>query len=197
VKISKKDLEETYFAKNLSAAKIGKLFGCSTNKINYWLAKYELKKRTISEAIYQLRNPLGDPFVLQQPSNIQEGILYGMGLGLYWGEGSKRGKGGMRLGNTDVRLIKKFIKFLEKFFGIQKGKLKFGLQVFSDIPPNKALNYWQKELKVEKGQFYKIIVSEIRGKGTYKYKSEYGVLMIYFNNIKLKKLICQLIDNIQ
>jgi len=103
----------------------------------------------------------------------------------------------MRLGNTDVRLIKKFIKFLEKFFGIQKGKLKFGLQVFSDIPPNKALNYWQKELKVEKGQFYKIIVSEIRGKGTYKYKSEYGVLMIYFNNIKLKKLICQLIDNIQ
>lgn len=197
MKISKKDLEETYFAKNLSAAQTSKLFNCSTNKINYWLAKYELKKRTISEAVYRLRNPLGDPFVLQQPSNIQEGILYGMGLGLYWGEGSKRGKGGMRLGNTDVRLIKKFIEFLEKFFGIQKNKLKFGLQIFSDISPNKALSYWQQELKVEKNQFYKIIISKVRGKGTYKYKSEYGVLSVYFNNTKLKKLICQLIDNIE
>ena len=197
MKISKKDLEETYFAKNLSAAQTSKLFNCSTNKINYWLAKYELKKRTISEAVYRLRNPLGDPFVLQQPSNIQEGILYGMGLGLYWGEGSKRGKGGMRLGNTDVRLIKKFIEFLEKFFGIQKNKLKFGLQIFSDISPNKALSYWQQELKVEKNQFNKIIISKVRGKGTYKYKSEYGVLSVYFNNTKLKKLICQLIDNIE
>jgi hypothetical protein len=39
-------------------------------------------------------------------------MLFGMGLGLYWGEGTKRGKGGMRITNTDAKMIKKFIEFL-------------------------------------------------------------------------------------
>jgi len=186
-----------YVTKRKSVAQIANQLKCSQNKINYWLAKYKINKRTISDAIYQLRNPSGDPFSTIVPHTVREGILYGMGLGLYWGEGSKRGKGGVRLGNTDARLIKKFIEFLEKSFGIQKNKLRFGLQVFGDISPDKALSYWMRELKVKKNQFYKIIISKIRGKGTYKYKSEHGVLMVYFNNTRLKELICKLIDNIE
>jgi hypothetical protein len=54
-------------------------------------------KRSISEAIYHLKNPKGDPFVGRQPMDIKEGILFGLGLGLYWGEGSKRGTGGVRI----------------------------------------------------------------------------------------------------
>jgi len=190
-------LYDLYVVKKQSAARIAKKFKCSQNKINYWLAKYHIEKRTISDAIYQLRNPGGDPFVFHTPVTRQEAILYGLGLGLYWGEGLKRGKGGVRLGNTDVRLVKKFIEFLDKVFGVKKDKLHFGLQVFSDISPITALSYWKHELHVNESQFYKVIVSKVRGKGTYKYKSQYGVLMIYFNNIKLKALICSQIDNIQ
>ncbi len=127
---------------------------------------------------------------------MSEAILFGMGLGLYWGEGLKRGPGGVRLSNTDARLIKKFIEFMEKVFIIKRSKLRFGLQIFDDIDPEKALSYWTRELGVRRNQFYKIIVSEIRGKGTYKYKSEYGVAMVYFNNVRLKKLICSMIENI-
>ncbi len=53
------------------------------------------------------------------------------------------------------------------------------------------------ELNVVEEQFYKIIVSKVRGEGTYKYKSEYGVVIVYFNNIKLKRLICDMIENIR
>ncbi|MDO8561938.1 MAG: hypothetical protein Q7S05_03880 [bacterium] len=188
-------LVELYSKKQLSSSAIANRLNCSEHKVNYWLAKHEIKKRSISDAIYQMHHPRGDPFLFQPPRTMREGILYGMGLGLYWGEGSKRGKGGVRLCNTDVRLIRKFIVFLDKVFGIKKNKLKFGLQIFQDLSRNDVLNYWVQELKVKENQFYKVIVSKVRGEGTYKYKSEYGVLTIHFNNSRLKELICKQIDN--
>ena len=44
-------------------------------------------------------------------------------------------------------------------------------------------------------RFQKVIVTPTRGKGTYKHKSEYGVLTVYFNNSKLKKIMDGLIEN--
>ncbi|MDP3962558.1 MAG: hypothetical protein Q8Q03_01705 [bacterium] len=131
------------------------------------------------------------------PKTLEEGILFGMGLALYWGEGAKRGNGGMRLTNSDPKLIRKFIEFLEKFLGIDKNRLKISIQIFGDISPQKSLDYWIRELNLNEKQFYKPMVIKVRGEGTYKYKSEYGTVIIYFNNIKVKKLICTLIENIQ
>lgn len=194
--MQKSFLHARYVAQKQSVAQIARELKCSQSAVNYWLSKHHIQKRTISDAIYQLRNPLGDPFSVRKPRTVREAVLYGMGLGLYWGEGLKRGKGGLRLGNTDVRLVRKFIEFLQVSFNVDKKRLRFGVQVFSDISPRKALSYWVRELKVKKSQFYKVIVSEIRGRGTYTYKSEYGVLMVYFNNTRLKELICRIIDNI-
>ena len=185
-----------YIEKRWSTAQIAKYVRCSGNKVNYWLAKYEIRKRTISDAIYELRNPLGDPFLIKDPKTMEEGILFGLGLGIYWGEGLKRGKGGVRLTNTDAKMVRKFIDFLEKFCNIDKNKLRFSLQIFEDILPEKALNYWKGELGVKKEQFYKTIVSKVRGRGTYKYKSEYGVVIVYFNNVKLKKIILGMIEKL-
>ncbi len=106
--LNRDKLSLLYEQKKLSVPIIAKRLGCSEHKVNYWLAKHSIKKRSISDAIYQFHNPRGDPFLLKLPRNTQEGILYGLGLGLYWGEGSKRGNGGVKLGNTDVHLIKKF-----------------------------------------------------------------------------------------
>jgi len=190
-------LYNQYVVKKQSVAQIAQKQKCSQNKINYWLSKHQIKKRNISDAIYQLRNPLGDPFALRLPRTTKEGVLFGMGIGLYWGEGTKRGTGGVKLGNTDAKLVRKFIEFLKEVFGVKKSKLRFGLQIFSDIPPEKALRYWARELEVNRSQFYKIIVSKVRGEGTYKYKSEYGVATVYFNNTKLKAIICNMIENIE
>jgi len=190
----KDELKKLY--KSHSSAEIAKIKRCSVGQVNYWLERYWIKKRSISEAIYKKHNPDGDPFSLHKPKNISEAILYGLGVGLYWGEGTKRGMGAVRLSNTDVKLLRKFVEFLETFFNIDKNKLRFSIQIFSDISGEEALNYWARELGVKKNQFYKTIVSKVRGEGTYKYKSKYGVAIVYFNNIKLKRLICNMIENI-
>jgi hypothetical protein len=83
ISIEKGSLLDLYVVKKYSVSKISAIFNCSENKINYWLAKYEIKKRTISDAIYQLKNPLGDPFALKKAETLEQGILFGMGLGLY------------------------------------------------------------------------------------------------------------------
>ena len=192
--LSKEALFDLYVNKKQSAFVISRHFGCSMNKVNYWINKYNIKKRTISEAIYQLKNPSGDPFLIKQPKTLEQGILFGLGLGIYWGEGLKRGRGGVRITNTDSKMVRKFINFLEKFCGIDRNKLRFSIQIFKDIVPKKALDYWTNELGAKKEQFYKTIISKVRGRGTYKYKSEYGVVIVYFNNIRLKKIILEMIE---
>lgn len=195
--IPKDILVQLYKNEKLSVLSISRLLHCSQNKINYWMTKYSIVKRSISDAIYQLKNPLGDPFKLRFPKTHKEAILYGMGLGLFWGEGTKRGKGGMRITNSDPKMLRKFIEFSEKFLSIDKKRLKFSLLIFNDILQEEALLFWQNELSVERSQFYKTVVVKVRGEGTYKYKSRYGVVVLQFNNTRLKELMCNLIENIQ
>lgn len=122
--------------------------------------------------------------------------MFGLGIGLYWGEGNKSNKLSVRIGNTDPRLIKAFIRFLEQICGIHPHKLKFGLQIFSDMAPDAALQFWQKELNVLPTQFQKVVVTPARGIGTYRNKTKHGVLTVYYNNRKLRDIICNMVENI-
>ena len=63
------------------------MLNCSEHKINYWLNKYGITKRNISDAIYLKYNPKGDPFRFILPKNKKDERLFGLGLGLYWGGG--------------------------------------------------------------------------------------------------------------
>ena len=134
---------------------------------------------------------------MTKPKTLEEGILYGMGLGLYWGEGQKRGDGGMRITNSDPKLLRKFIDFLDNFLNIDKSRLRFSIQIPIDVSPNKALKYWSKELNFNEKYFYNPQIIKVRGNGSYKYKTQFGTVIVYLNNIRLKKLICDLIENIQ
>lgn len=184
-----------YLHDKRSAAEIGKVLGCSEHKVNYWLSKYDIQKRGISSALYERRNPNGDPFSIYHPRTVEEAIMYGMGIGLYWGEGTKSNKTSVRLGNTDPGLIKKFIEFLKVFYRVDPKKIRFGLQVFGDMDADSAVDFWIKELGVSREQFMKkIIVTPHRGVGNYRKKTKYGVLTVYFNNTKLRDIICSTID---
>jgi hypothetical protein len=191
---SKDILVNLYLRQGKSAQDIADIFKCSLNKIRYWMEKYEIKTRTISEAVYIQKNPNGDPFKLNYPKNLNEGKLFGFGLGLYWGEGTKANKYAVRLGNSDYRLIKKFIEFLEKIFSVKKQDLRFSLQLFNDIDPVEALKFWQKSLGVKINQFYKSTISKSVRKGTYGKKSQFGVLTLYYHNKKLRDLLVNLLN---
>lgn len=122
-------------------------------------------------------------------------MLFGIGIGLYWGEGTKANKYSIRLGNTDPELHKIFLKFLVRFFRIRISDFRFGLQLFTDIEPKKALDFWRKELNIHPRQFYKITVTPSGAIGTYRQKSKFGVLTIYYHNRKLRDALVHLLSH--
>lgn len=192
VVITKQLLNNFYIKEKMSVAQIADFLKCSEHKINYWIKKFGIEKRSLSDAMYARHNPDGDPFKIKEIDNINDAKLFGIGLGLYWGEGNKKNKNSIRLGNTDPDIIKTFIDFLINILGAKKEKLKFGLQVFSDMFPNKTLNFWLNNLSkydINKRQFFKTTVTPSRSLGNYREKSKYGVLTVHFCNTKLKKII--------
>lgn len=190
-------LRKLYIRDKKSAKEVADILKCSENKVTYWLRKYDIPKRSVSEAIYQKLNPNGDPFKINKINTQKLAFLYGLGLGLYWGEGTKRDRHSIRLGNTDPVMIVKFLEFLEKMYSIKRKKLRFGLQIFSDMSPQTALNFWSREIGFPKSQFMKVIVTPSRGVGTYRHKIKHGVLTIHYGNKKLRDILCKAVDELK
>ena len=190
------DLQKLYLAEKRSSAEVARILKCSEHKVNYWLLKYNITKRSIAEAVYVHYNPKGDPFHLKEIKTLADAKLFGFGLGLYWGEGSKKSKGMVKLGNTDPKLIKKFIQFLIQICGVKTTKMRFSLQIFSDMHTRKVMQFWFKELRefdILPQQFFKTTITPHRGIGTYREKTKYGVLTVHVCNSKLKALIDSLL----
>ncbi len=146
--------------------------------------------------MYLRNNPDGDPFKVRRPKNIKEAILFGLGFGLYWGEGTKANLDSVRLGNTDPALIGRFIDFLVTFFSVHLSDFRFSLQLFTDITKEEALRFWLKRLRVSKRQFYAVTVTPSGSIGTYRKKSKYGVLTVYYHNKKLRNIIVDMLVNV-
>ena len=189
--ISEELLRDLYIHQKKSSFEIAENLGCSVHKVNYWMDKYSISRRSQSEATYVKRNPNGDPFKLRKPKTFEEAVLYGLGLGLYWGEGTKASMSSVRLGNTDPELIARFMNFLCLFYSLEKRNLHFSLQLFHDNNVNESLDFWCKYLKISREQFSKPVFSPSQSTGTYKRKARYGVVTVQFNNTKLRKIIAQ------
>lgn len=195
--IPRETLLQLYSKQGLSAKQIATKFSYSENKVHYWLEKYKIKKRSISEATYMRANPDGDPFKFTKPKSAEEIFIFGLGLGLFWGEGNKVNLNAVRLGNTDPALVKYFIVFLSKIYKIDMQKLRFGLQIFTDTSPEVAKEFWCKELGILSSQFHKTVLTKQNKLGTYRRKMQYGVLTVYFSNKRLRDMIVSAINELQ
>lgn len=194
--LRKESLAEMYEKQNMSMMQISKKLGCSHHKVAYWMNKYKIQRRSISQAVYLRSNPNGDPFTIKVPQTSDELILFGLGMGLYWGEGSKSDKNSVRLGNTDPGIIKCFVSFLTVICGVDKNSLKFGLQIFSDTSPQDALRFWVDNLGANPSQFYNPVITKSGSIGTYKNKNMNGVVTVQFGNTKLRNIIVRKIAEI-
>jgi len=183
------------YRSGLSMSEIAKHEGCSVHKIQWHLDKVGVERRSRSEAGYVKHNPDGDPFAMRTPKTLAEAKLLGLGIGLYWGEGTKASTTSVRLGNTDPVLLRTFVKFLMDTCGVPAGRIKYGLQIFEDINKKEAVDYWLKELNITREQFFPtIVVSPAQGKGTYRRKAKYGVVTVYFNNKKLRDILVNMLQ---
>lgn len=184
------------YGRGLSMMDIAKKLGKSHHQVVYWMNKYDIPRRSWSDATYIKRNPNGDPFHIKEKLTPKERELKGLGLGIFWGEGGKTNRISTRLGNTDPRLIKKFIEFLKKICGIRDDKLHFELIIFNDSDPQKARNFWSDQLNIDTNRIGKSIIIPPQGKGTYKNKNQHGVLTVCCHNTKFKKWIDEQIKTI-
>lgn len=186
-------LQRLYTQNKLSMMEIAAVLDCSHHQVVYWMKKYEITRRSISEAVYQKHNPNGDPFTIQPIDTVEKAKLYGIGIGLYWGEGTKANKYAVRLGNTDPELLNTFIRFLIELFDIDKEDLRFGLQIFTDIKQDAALEYWSTALGIHQSQFYKVHVTISGSIGNYRKKSRYGVVTVYYHNKRLRDILVEML----
>jgi len=191
--ITENSLRRLYIDEKLSMMEISAILQCSHNQVVYWMHKYKIDRRSISDAIYQQHNPNGNPYSLQPIDTIERAKLYGLGIGLYWGEGNKANRYAIRLGNTDAELIKLFMKFLIEIFCVKREDMRFQLQIFTDIDTESALDYWTRVLSVNKSQFYKVHVTISSSIGTYKNKSKYGIITVYYHNKHLRDILVELL----
>ncbi len=195
--MDKNILQDLYIKKKLSSVEIAKRCKCSPGKVNYWLAFHKISKRTISEAIYNQKNPKGDPFFFMPPGNLNQMFLFGLGLGLFWGEGAKSSSHAVRLSNSDPELVKQFVNFLVTIYNADKARFRFQLLIYDDLNSKQLVSFWSKYLSVSNNQFSKTTILKKRGHGTYKKKMKHGVIIVHFGNMKLKKLISSQIANLR
>jgi len=77
------------------------------------------------------------------------------GLFLYWGEGGKTKTSELSLSNTDPAVIKAFIFWLSRSFGIEKDKITIRLRLYRDMNIAKETDLWAKTLDIDRRYFKK------------------------------------------
>lgn len=180
-------LREQYLVKRRSMQEIADDLGVNPKKIQYWMTRYDIKRRNRSDATYWKHNPDGEPFKIKELKTVADSQLFYLGLGLYIGEGRKKGSL-VALGNTDPRVIVVFLNFLFSICGVPKEEIKAEINIYDDVPLKEAAKYWGKVTQLSRKQFYAPQVRKSRG-GTYKKKSQYGTLTIYVLDSRLRNII--------
>lgn len=181
-----KELLESLYLSGKSMPDIAKHLKCSVHKVVYWMTKHGITRRTWSESVYLKRNPKGDPFKIIENFTLESMFLFGLGLGIYWGEGEKASEHRVRVANTDPALLRMYRKFLLEICQLEEKRLSYSIICFNDSNPEEAKLYWAKELTINPNKFGKIVQIAPQGKGTYKRKSQYGVCTLTVGSITLK-----------
>lgn len=82
-------------------------------------------------------------YVEQVPHLTQEAIFF-LGLGLFWGEGTKNRRFDVQVANADPLVVVATIKFLKECCDVHPEKLSGWIHTHENINPEEALSYWSR-----------------------------------------------------
>lgn len=167
---------------------IAKILSVTPATVEYWMQKYNFKRRSQSESAYVKQNPNGDPFRIKNKLTCRDKELLLNGLMLYWAEGSRRNKHVIQMANLDYRLILLFAKFLKRICGVRKHKLCLTVQLYRRFNKEKTRNYWSRKLGVPK-RFISVQIHTDKRSKPNKQWSKNGIARIEVRNVKLKQWI--------
>lgn len=185
--------------KGQSYSQIKEKLGISKSTLSGWLKDYPLSNKRIHELrdnsprriekyINAMRKKREDKFatvfdvVKKEIGNITERELFIAGFFLYWAEGGKTKDNSIILTNTDPLMLKVYLKWL-KLLKVPKEELKIKLHLYKDMNENKEINFWSKELGINKSKFNKTWIKDSKMSDlTYKNNFGHGTCNIILNN---------------
>lgn len=127
--------------------------------------------------------------------------MFVLGLGLYWGEGYKNGSEETALTNSDPYMIRIYVSWLERIYGIERSNLIFRISINQIHQERIGLvqKYWEQFLGVSKEQFTKPSFIQAPVKKIYKNSDEYyGILRVKAKNgVNLRRRILGSLDKLR
>ncbi len=158
----------------MSYGEIQKKLGVPKSTLSYWLRDFQLSKTRILElqrkgwakgeasrekfrATMRERKEFKNRQIYEKYkkdfSALSKKSLFLAGIVLYLCEGTKTDYSRIVLTNTDPKVIKFFIWWIENFLDISKNDIKIALHLYESMDLEKELNFWKNELGVNKNQF--------------------------------------------
>ncbi len=149
-------------------------------------AKIELYRTTMAEKRERRKQEIYEKYVTQFKS-LSRDSFFVAGLMLYLAEGAKKENYKIDIANTDVRVIRFFIKWLDKFFSVPKASLRAELHLYEDMDIPRQILFWKTGLGFDDGQFYKVQVRKLQ-KSSFIYRESFrhGTCGLSFCSVKKK-----------
>ena len=188
-------LRSLYLEEGLSAKQIADRLGVPESKVVYWLRKYQIPKRSLSEAVYRRINQGGDPFNIKADLSPEEEKLKVAGLMLWVTEGSLKNKDAVYTSNSDHALIKLFVEFLLRICRVDQSKLRLGVMYYPDMDMSidAVREFWKQVTGLPDEQ---INIHTYRATHDYRAKSRYGTATLAVSNIKLRAVMEQWLNEL-
>ena len=183
----KKTISELYYQKGYSMNELATHLGVSLNAVVFFFRKHALVRRTLSDA-QRLRFDRKPPtFTKNKINSFQLKELAAIGVMLYWGEGYKGStihkNYTVDFANSDVLMIRLFLKFLRTIYRLDEKKLRVLLYCYSNQDSQKLIRYWSKVTVIPTRQFSRpYIRKDFKPDGR---KMKYGLIHIRYSDKKL------------
>lgn len=202
--------------KRFSYGQIRKRIPVAKSTLSYWLREIPLSK----DEIHNLRVQNGKSndtgrekfrltmqkkretdfrrVYLKQKKNltgVSKDAFFVAGLMLYLGEEDKKNRNKIALVNTDIRVIRFFVKWLIGHFKVPKEDIRVQLQLYENMDIEKERLFWQKELGITKKQFYKPYIHRLK-KSSFSYRESYrhGTCGIHLPGTKRKTMLMAMLQ---
>ncbi|TSC74650.1 MAG: Uncharacterized protein G01um101433_1043 [Parcubacteria group bacterium Gr01-1014_33] len=192
----------------LSYGEIKKRLGVPKSTLSYWLRELPLSEERILElrrkgwskgeasrerfrtAMRQKRELTARHIYEAQRKHLSDtsrDTFFVAGLMLYLGEGEKTTTSRICLANTNPRIIKFFIKWMEEFLGIRKNEMRSQLQLYGNMDLEAEKGFWRTTTGFSASQFYKPYIHKLRP-ASFSYKESYrhGTCNISYLNVPRK-----------
>lgn len=112
---------------------------------------------------------------------------------LYLGEGFKRDRAGLGLGNSDPKVLRFYVQALKKLYGIQPESLRAELHLRDDQDEEALKIFWSKELHLPLSCF-KYAVKDRRTAGRPTYARYKGVCSLTGGGVEIQRRLMYLAD---